>query len=253
MHVVNFPQVPGAIHLYEIVAPPVDFYGFVERIPDCIIGRKPHEIHVIEGLMKRAPATACLEPQHDSFPRRVQDAVDGEDDPVELVALVRQLVPAGRGQGVEPGAPVVLGRAPGRLDPPVEQEPLQGGIQRALADLQHVAGDGLQVSCDAVAVLRSDGEGLQDEQVEGTGAKRLRRPRSPAPDQSALCPEARRAHNGPSVGQNRASGPRSGIIGLLNKPGLVTARRPASHTKQQMPTCRHFIGGTRNRRPRPRR
>ena len=101
----------------------------------------------------------------------VQDAVDGEDDPVELVALVRQLRPAGRGQRVEARAPVVLGRAPGGLDPAVQQQPLQGRIQRALAHLQHVVGDGLQVVGDAVAVLRPGGEGLQDQQVEGAREK----------------------------------------------------------------------------------
>ena len=84
--------------------------------------------------------------------------MDGEDEAVELVALVRQLPAAGGGQGVEPGAAVVLGRAPGGLDPPVEQEPLQGRIQRALADLQHVVGDRLQVVGDAVAVLRAGRE-----------------------------------------------------------------------------------------------
>ena len=68
--------------------------------------------------------------------RRVEDAVDREDDPVELVALVRQLRAARGSQGIEPGAPVVLGRAPGGLDPAIQQEALQGRVQRALADLQ---------------------------------------------------------------------------------------------------------------------
>ena len=49
--------------------------------------------------------------------RRFQHPVDGQNDPVELVALVRQLLPPGGGLGMEPGASVVLGRACGSTQP----------------------------------------------------------------------------------------------------------------------------------------
>ena len=59
--------------------------------------------------------------------RCVEDAVDGEDDAVELVALVSQLLPAGGGQGVEPGAAVVLGSAQAASTHPLSRSRCRAG------------------------------------------------------------------------------------------------------------------------------
>ena len=63
------------------------------------------------------------------------------------------LLPGGR-QRVVARAAVVLRRAPLRLDPAVQQQPLQRGVERALADLQHFLRQHLEPLRDAVAVQR---------------------------------------------------------------------------------------------------
>jgi hypothetical protein len=50
--------------------------------------------------------------------RRVEDLVDGQDEPVKLLAFHRQLLAAGHGERVVPSPPVVLGRASFGFDPP---------------------------------------------------------------------------------------------------------------------------------------
>ena len=55
---------------------------------------------------------------------------------------------------VVPGSPIGLGEAPFRFCPAVQQQPLEGRIQRALADVQHVSGRHPEVLDDRVAVLR---------------------------------------------------------------------------------------------------
>src|SRR6266508_856045 len=42
-------------------------------------------------------------------------------------------------------------------------------IERALADLQHLTRDALQMPRDGVAVGRAPGQGLEDEHLEGAG------------------------------------------------------------------------------------
>src|SRR5262249_48802728 len=67
---------------------------------------------------------------------------------------------------VELRAPVVLGRLPLRLDPALLLELVQCGIERAVADLKHLAGHLLQALADRPAVERLQREDLQQEQVE---------------------------------------------------------------------------------------
>jgi hypothetical protein len=56
------------------------------------------------------------------------------------------------------------------VTPPLEEHALQGGVERALFDLQHVFGAALDELGDFVAVqAAADGECLQNQQVEGAG------------------------------------------------------------------------------------
>jgi hypothetical protein len=74
---------------------------------------------------------------------------------------------AARGsERVVAGAAIVLGRAPFALHPAVEEQPLERGIQRTLADAQHVVGGQAQVFDDAIAMLRTTDTRLQDQQFE---------------------------------------------------------------------------------------
>ena len=45
---------------------------------------------------------------------------------------------------------------------------MEGGIQRALDDLEHLLRHRLDAAADAVAVQRLKGHGLEDEQVQGS-------------------------------------------------------------------------------------
>jgi hypothetical protein len=45
-------------------------------------------------------------------------------------------------------------------------EPIQGGVERALVDLQPVSGDLLDAQQNAVAVKRAQRDGFEDEEIE---------------------------------------------------------------------------------------
>ena len=66
-------------------------------------------------------------------------------------------------EDVVPRSPVVLGRTPFGLHPAVQQQSLQGRVEGALANLEHLLGDVLEVLGDAVPVptpaSRSGGSG----------------------------------------------------------------------------------------------
>src|ERR1041385_9508821 len=74
-----------------------------------------------------------------------------------------------------PGELVVAGPAPGGRDPPLgldpalEPEALEGGVERAFLDPERLRGQAPDVLRDAVAVHRPEGEGLEEEEVEGAG------------------------------------------------------------------------------------
>jgi hypothetical protein len=84
----------------------------------------------------------------------------------ELFALLCELPPPARGQRVVPGAPVVLGCAPLRLDPSVEQQALQRGVERTLANVKEVTGREAEVFDDAVPMPGAADQCLENELVE---------------------------------------------------------------------------------------
>src|SRR5262249_15722915 len=78
-----------------------------------------------------------------------------------------ELFAAGRRQRIVPSPPVVLGRAPFSLDPALEQQSLQGGIEGAFANLEYLLGDVLEVLRDTVPVLTACEQRLEDQQIQG--------------------------------------------------------------------------------------
>jgi len=74
-----------------------------------------------------------------------------------------------RAEPVKLGATVVVRRAPRGQQPASHFQAMQGRIQRALFDLQHVIRRTLDELRDAVAVQRSAAERLEDQHVERAG------------------------------------------------------------------------------------
>src|SRR5205823_4317495 len=86
----------------------------------------------------------------------------------------RQLLSSGSRERVIPRPPVVLRCAPLGRDPSVQQQPLEGWVERALTDLEDILGEGFQILRDAVAVLRAPRERFEDEEVERARQEFLR-------------------------------------------------------------------------------
>jgi hypothetical protein len=63
----------------------------------------------------------------------------------------------------------MLAGTPVGADPALPQHPLEGGIERALLDPEHVAGELIDPLADAPTVHRLEGQRLQDQQLEGAG------------------------------------------------------------------------------------
>src|SRR5690349_16205336 len=92
---------------------------------------------------------------------RSQHALDHTNHAIELGAFGGELTAAGGGERVIARASVVLRRSPRSLHPAVEQQPLERGIQCALANSQHIIRRLAQMLDDAVAVLGTWRERLQ--------------------------------------------------------------------------------------------
>ena len=78
-----------------------------------------------------ADATTCP-----CRPLSVQDLLNREDELIEFATFGGQPFSTGGRQGVVARPPVVVGRAPFRLDPSVQQQSLKRRVERALADLE---------------------------------------------------------------------------------------------------------------------
>jgi hypothetical protein len=70
------------------------------------------------------------------------------------------------GELVVAGSAVVVGRAPLGADPAPAQHPLERRVERALVDLEDVAGDLAEPERDPPAVHGLEGERLEDEHLE---------------------------------------------------------------------------------------
>src|SRR5688500_5517643 len=114
---------------------------------------------------------------------RVQEPADGERKLTPVLSLGGQALPAGGGERIDPRlAAVVAGGHLGR-EKAGSLEPVQRRVERALADRERVAGVLLNPLLDAPAVIRPEGDGAEDQQIEralqlvrvGHGAARMAR------------------------------------------------------------------------------
>ncbi len=97
------------------------------------------------------------------------DAGYGEGEFGVLLGFEGELLTAGFGDFVDAGAAIVGGDAPDAVDPAVQFEALEGGVEGAFLDEEFVVRGLLDVLDDAVAVEVAEGKGAEDEHVQGAG------------------------------------------------------------------------------------
>jgi len=96
------------------------------------------------------------------------DEVDGGGEAGPGFALALELGAAGGGDGIEAGLAVGLGGSPLGADPALLLEAVEGGVEGALLDLEDFVGELLDALGDGPAVFGLEGDGLEDEEVEGS-------------------------------------------------------------------------------------
>src|SRR6476469_2677819 len=90
----------------------------------------------------------------------------GECEPA--LDLLLELSASGCGQAVECDPPAIGGDTWLASKKPAILEAIEGGIERALVDGEHVAGHLLNAGGDGPAVVRFQHDGFEDEQIERT-------------------------------------------------------------------------------------
>ena len=89
--------------------------------------------------------------------------------PVPLTRFDGELLPSRRRQPVVLGPPAELGHLPLGFDPALMLEPVQGRVERALVDLEHVLGNVLDALGDRPAMERVLLQRAKDQQVQRSG------------------------------------------------------------------------------------
>src|SRR5206468_6592611 len=97
---------------------------------------------------------------------RLEDSRYGGREMGPLGGLQSQLLSTGIRETVELGFSAELGRAPFGFDPPPFFHSVEGGVERALLDLNRIAGRFLEPSGDRIAVARAQAQGLEHERVQ---------------------------------------------------------------------------------------
>jgi len=83
-----------------------------------------------------------------------------------LIRARRQLIASGTGNPIEAGLPIAVGDTPFRVDPLALLQPLKSRIQGTVVDEQRPVGLLLDCTGDALAVLVTEGEDPQNEQIQ---------------------------------------------------------------------------------------
>jgi hypothetical protein len=94
------------------------------------------------------------------------DEIDGGGEAAPVGGFFFELDAAGGGEGVELGLATGFGFRPLGFDPTFLFETVQGGIERALLNLENFARDLLNALGDGPAVLGFEREGFKDEEIE---------------------------------------------------------------------------------------
>jgi hypothetical protein len=97
----------------------------------------------------------------------VEDELDRLGEALPLVDLEAERAAALPGDGVVASAAVVLGGLPVALDVAFVLEALEGGVEGALVDVEASFGKLLDAFAESPAVHGLEGEGLEDQEVDG--------------------------------------------------------------------------------------
>ncbi len=103
------------------------------------------------------PGQEHAEPRHDDAPAGFTNRAMMPEIRSQFSSFGGELFLAGAGDGVEPGAPVVIGRAPFGGDPSHLLETQERRVQSSLVQRQGVAADLLDAAGDSPAMLRAEG------------------------------------------------------------------------------------------------
>jgi hypothetical protein len=96
----------------------------------------------------------------------IENQAHGARKAAPFARLFVQLLAAGGGERVEPRLAVVLAYAPLGADPFLVFEPLQGHIERAMVDEEHVLRLPLNRARHSLAVAGAKQKGFKNEQVQ---------------------------------------------------------------------------------------
>src|SRR5688572_6075124 len=98
--------------------------------------------------------------------RRLEYLADRVHELLPRPGLGAQLCPSHRGQAIDLGPSLRVGELPARFHPAALLEPVQRGIQRALADLEDFTRQLLDPARDGVPVRGAPRQRLEDEEIE---------------------------------------------------------------------------------------
>ena len=96
-----------------------------------------------------------------------KDELNGGGEAAPALELLTKRATAGRGELVIASAPAILRHVPLAVDEPFVLQALQGGVERALIDLELVARDLLDALADAPAMHGVEGERFEHQEVDG--------------------------------------------------------------------------------------
>jgi hypothetical protein len=99
----------------------------------------------------------------------IEGDAHGGDEAVPAGLFFAEAFPARGGEFVILRAAVVVGSAPACFEKALANEAEEGGVEGALFDEESATGNLLDAEEDAVAVERAEGDGFENEQIEGAG------------------------------------------------------------------------------------
>src|SRR5689334_21410381 len=128
---------------------------------------------ISSSMPERRKNLAATERKYHSTSRlpglRGQRRRDRGGQPVPILCFTLEPFASGRGQLVVFRAPVVLRRAPLRLQQPLSHQPEQRGIERPLLDQQRLIRYLPDPQQHSIPVQRAQRHGFENEQVERSG------------------------------------------------------------------------------------
>jgi hypothetical protein len=93
----------------------------------------------------------------------------GGDESLPAVGFGSQMFSASGGEAVEFRPAIVFGGAPNACEEFALFQAMEGGVEGALFDFEGGSGDLFDAQEDSVAVVGSEGEGFEDQEIEGSG------------------------------------------------------------------------------------